>query len=1294
MVQDSGRRKNRRLLTAVLTVGVVVAVAGVGTSASGRPVTNAVVVDGSGAVTIGASGGTPVATPAISAPPDVVVGEADGYVDLPVSLDSPGESTVTVNYATANGTAAGGDVCSYVFVPATGTLTFAPGETTKVVRVDLNNCGLANPGTFTLNLSSPNNATITRATTQIMIVSGSLLAVTQAVSVPTVTLAGVPYNALFRASPLATFALVGGPSWLAISSTGAVTGTPPDGTTSFSFSVSATGSTTAGPYTVNVNSGAPVSGTVVATDGTAIAGAPVEACQANTGWECQNTVTAADGTFSLQAAIGASIVLTAYPPSGSQLVKASTGALDVPAAGLSGISITETGIGPLPGGLEINGHSTSPVVNWAVPSTATLSGCPDGLATVSVVGENTATGQWDYNVIPLTETPAGSGNYVGTIPPLYPVHGPVYYDDSVTCPPESPLLPNSGPATGGTTVAITGSGFTGATGVSFGGTAAESFTVEADDLIEAIAPQGMGTVSVTVAAGGSTQVIDDYTYESIKSISPQQGPPEGGSVVDIVGTGLGSATDVLFGGVGADFTQISDTEIQAVSPPGSGTQDITVTTAFGGTTPTTPADEFTYGTSGSSAKPTIAMLEKRTALAVPNARSAGAELLGSTPHSLRLQSAAPLTAKRPTWYLVARETLQNYNRFERSLDKKPIKAALAEAIASVHPTCETQHAFLEAYTSFAAQASVGALLKIGVAASTIVKTIAAYADAPFSAGLLKQVTTTVTQQASSNLIDRLSKAAVNAYFGACPKQKPTANGYVDPSGTVLDSNGNPIDGATVTILRSDSAAGPFAPVPATSPDITPGVNPETTGSDGVFQWDVLSGFYEVQASNSGCSDPSQPGSPTATIGPYPVPPPQVGLTITLDCPNEAPPPVPTLTSLSVGTGPPAGGTDVTILGTGFTPSSTVTFGNTSAAVTYLSPEALAVVSPPGAGLVDVVAQNSGTSSATSDADQFFYGAQATVSGLSVNHGSALGGTSVTVTGTGFTGATDVGFGGLPASAFTVVSDTEIQATAPPGPAGAVDVQVVNPAGGSDPTAADQFTYDHAAQTITFTSTPPAKPVVGGTYDVSGTASSGLPVTFSIDPSSSSGCSIQGSTAKLSAPAGSCVIDARQPGDGTYSAASEVQQVVIVSAATQTVPAGSPPAQTLTPVSTPAVPRCSLKTTGSQVALKGSKAGVLILKLTCDQGVLFRIGGKITITLRKGKKTKTSIASLSGPQGHTSANTQTTVKVKLSATDLKDLKKLASESVVFGLTASNTNGSTTAKASIKHLQPKPAAGRPA
>ena len=64
---------------------------------------------------------------------------------------------------------------------------------------------------------------------------------------------------------------------------------------------------------------------------------------------------------------------------------------------------------------------------------------------------------------------------------------------------------------------------------------------------------------------------------------------------------------------------------------------------------------------------------------------------------------------------------------------------------------------------------------------------------------------------------------------------------------------------------------------------------------------------------------------------------------------------------------------------------------------------------------------------------------------------------MTITGTGFTGATAVDFGTTPATSFTVVSDTSITADSPAG-TGTVDVTVTTPGGTSATSPADQFTY--------------------------------------------------------------------------------------------------------------------------------------------------------------------------------------------------------------------------------------------
>jgi hypothetical protein len=81
-----------------------------------------------------------------------------------------------------------------------------------------------------------------------------------------------------------------------------------------------------------------------------------------------------------------------------------------------------------------------------------------------------------------------------------------------------------------------------------------------------------------------------------------------------------------------------------------------------------------------------------------------------------------------------------------------------------------------------------------------------------------------------------------------------------------------------------------------------------------------------------------------------------------------------------------------------------------------------------------------------------------VTSVDPNAGPADGGTSVTITGGGFTGAIEVDFGGIPAADFVVDSDTSITATSPAASAGTVDVAVTTLGGTSAASASDQFTY--------------------------------------------------------------------------------------------------------------------------------------------------------------------------------------------------------------------------------------------
>ncbi|MCK0206706.1 cellulase family glycosylhydrolase [Starkeya koreensis] len=91
---------------------------------------------------------------------DASVAEGNGgtaYLDFTVTLSQAAAGPVTVQYATANGTASAGSD----YQALSGTLTFAAGETTKVVRVPVNGDTVVEASeTLTLTLSAPTGATI------------------------------------------------------------------------------------------------------------------------------------------------------------------------------------------------------------------------------------------------------------------------------------------------------------------------------------------------------------------------------------------------------------------------------------------------------------------------------------------------------------------------------------------------------------------------------------------------------------------------------------------------------------------------------------------------------------------------------------------------------------------------------------------------------------------------------------------------------------------------------------------------------------------------------------------------------------------------------------------------------------------------------------------------------------------------------------------------------------------------------------------------------------------------------
>jgi hypothetical protein len=177
-------------------------------------------------------------------------------------------------------------------------------------------------------------------------------------------------------------------------------------------------------------------------------------------------------------------------------------------------------------------------------------------------------------------------------------------------------------------------------------------------------------------------------------------------------------------------------------------------------------------------------------------------------------------------------------------------------------------------------------------------------------------------------------------------------------------------------------------------------------------------------------------------------------------------PAPVVAGLSPVTG--TANTSVAVMGSGFTGVTQVTFGGVPAvSFRFNSDRLVTAVAPvvPAAATVEVVVWTPNGTSAplTPGADMFRYTAAPApaVTGVSPTTGGLAGGYKVIVTGTGFTGATQVKFGTavVAAGAFTVNSDTSITATAPQAAApGVVDVSVTTPSGTSAQVAADRFLY--------------------------------------------------------------------------------------------------------------------------------------------------------------------------------------------------------------------------------------------
>ena len=236
---------------------------------------------------------------------------------------------------------------------------------------------------------------------------------------------------------------------------------------------------------------------------------------------------------------------------------------------------------------------------------------------------------------------------------------------SAAVPTISGFSPTSGPV--GTSVTITGSGFTGATSVSFHLVPA-SFSVMSDTTIVSTVPFGAlrGTISVHTPGGNVTTKHQFFKVTpQITGFTPMFGPA--GTPVTISGSAFTNATQVVFNGVAATFTVDSYSQITATVPPSATSGPLAVTTKSGkGTSKTNFTvgrifDVTNYGAHGDGTGDNAPAFKA----AIAAAQAAGGGIVGvpsgtytfstGSPSSIQIDGTVPITfagAGRDTTTLV------------------------------------------------------------------------------------------------------------------------------------------------------------------------------------------------------------------------------------------------------------------------------------------------------------------------------------------------------------------------------------------------------------------------------------------------------------------------------------------------------------------------------------------------------------------------------------------------------------------------------------------------------------------
>lgn len=159
-------------------------------------------------------------------------------------------------------------------------------------------------------------------------------------------------------------------------------------------------------------------------------------------------------------------------------------------------------------------------------------------------------------------------------------------------------LPARGDVAGGTRVALVGEGLDGTTAVTVGGTAATSFTVVSDAVVEIETPPGaLGPAAIEVTTSDLGAVtFNGFSYVSalgLEAIDPTSGPAAGGTAFTLTGRGFADGMEVSFGGLPVTDLLVVDATTATGTTPAGASGAATVMARLGAETATLP-DGFLY----------------------------------------------------------------------------------------------------------------------------------------------------------------------------------------------------------------------------------------------------------------------------------------------------------------------------------------------------------------------------------------------------------------------------------------------------------------------------------------------------------------------------------------------------------------------------------------------------------------------------------------------------------------------------------------------------------------------------